>query len=52
MNLYSLLRDSTKDLCKELLDKDLVSVVGTDAHQSAWRSPMVGDCLLELKKIV
>lgn len=52
MNLYSLLRDSTKDLCKDLLNKDLITVVGTDAHRSVWRSPLVGDCLLELKKIV
>ena len=52
MNLSSLSDSSSFKTCKELLNRGMVHVVGTDSHQSEWRSPDVSEELDFLKSFV
>lgn len=52
MNLSSLTSPSIRNLSKEMLDRKMIHLVGTDAHQSEWRSPDVKDELTLLRDLV
>lgn len=52
MNLSSITSPTTKDLSEEMLKRNMIHLVGTDAHQSEWRSPDVREELEALKAIV
>lgn len=52
MNLSSLTSPDSKDISRELLERNMVHLFGTDAHQSHWRSPEVNEELQLLKTII
>lgn len=53
LNLRSLSEPgSVGETAEELLERNMVHLVGTDAHQSKWRNPLLGDELSLLKKSV
>ena len=52
MNLSSLSDSTSLKTCKKLLNRGMVHIVGTDSHQSEWRSPDVSEELNILKDLV
>lgn len=52
MNLSSLFNPGVQELSRSLLNKGLVHLIGTDAHQSEWRSPQVKEQLEELNELI
>lgn len=52
MNLSSLTSPSLKEHSEEMLRRNMIHLVGTDAHQSEWRSPNVKKELERLKELV
>lgn len=52
MNLSSLTRSDSKAVSEELLKRNMVHIIGTDAHQSEWRSPNVVKELDILRNLV
>lgn len=52
LNLSSLSSARSKDLAIKLLQSNMVHMVGTDSHQSEWRSPKVKEDLEILKDLV
>lgn len=43
---------SHADTTRELLQRNMVHIIGTDAHQSEWRSPDISAYKDEIKKII
>lgn len=52
MNLSSITSPNLKDISEEMLSRNMIHLVGTDAHQSEWRSPDVTNELEALKSLV
>lgn len=43
---------SHKEVTKTLLERNMVHIIGTDAHQSEWRSPEIGEYKREILEII
>lgn len=43
---------SHKEVTKTLLERNMVHIIGTDAHQSEWRSPEIGGYKREILEII
>lgn len=52
INLSSINKPDAKEVTKELLERNMVHIVGTDSHQSEWRSPKVKVELEQLKEMI
>lgn len=52
INLSSINKPDSKDVTKELLERNMVHIIATDSHQSEWRSPNVKKELEEIKKLI
>ena len=52
MNLSSLNRPDSRDVSYKLLERNMVHLLGTDAHQSKWRSPEVKEEIEKIKTII
>lgn len=52
INLSSIFNPALRDIARKLLDRNMVHIIATDAHQSDWRKPYVKEELDQLKDLI